>query len=175
LSVDRYRNTGQQVPYWVPLPPGQGKDLPRVSRAVDHTHRQNPADREGHPRGWPFRVCTGHQQRKSSMPTTTTTKTASSHPTPLQAIRQTCLGCVDGSPEEVRSCPPKPCSDGMICPLWEHRSGRKRKKPKTKPLKSIRQHCLWCMGGSYLLVKDCASGPGSEHPCPVWDYRLGKG
>lgn len=167
LPFGRYRNSGHQVSRWVSMQAGQGKELPNLIRVLERLRQTKPADRGGHLLGWPSRVCVNRYQRKASMPST-------KRPTPLQAIRDCCLGCVGGSPDDVRECSATPCSDGKVCPLWEHRSGRKRKKFKTRPMKSIRQHCLWCMGGSYLLVRECTSGPESEHPCPVWDYRLGK-
>jgi len=37
------------------------------------------------------------------------------------------------------------------------------------PLKSIRQHCTACMGGSYQAVKDCPSAT-----CSLWPDRSGK-
>jgi hypothetical protein len=39
----------------------------------------------------------------------------------------------------------------------------------TTPLKSIRQHCVECMGGSYQAVNDCPS-----QTCPLWLDRSGK-
>ncbi len=35
------------------------------------------------------------------------------------------------------------------------------------PLKAIRKHCLYCMGGSYQLVRDCQSTA-----CPLYPLRL---
>ena len=37
------------------------------------------------------------------------------------------------------------------------------------PLKSIRRHCVDCMGGSYQAVNDCPS-----KACPLWQDRSGK-
>lgn len=39
----------------------------------------------------------------------------------------------------------------------------------TTPLKSIRQHCLECSGGSRLEVRKC-----NIENCPLYVYRLGK-
>ena len=94
--------------------------------------------------------------------------------TPLKSIRQTCINCVDGDPKEVRDCSPEPCSDGVVCPLWEHRSGRKRKSPKVKPQKAIRQYCLWCQGGSCLLVRECQPGHSRPLSALYWGHRMGR-
>jgi hypothetical protein len=42
------------------------------------------------------------------------------------------------------------------------------KKLKT-PIKSIRDNCLECSGGSYSEVRNCLN-----HNCPLYPYRLGK-
>ena len=38
------------------------------------------------------------------------------------------------------------------------------------PLKAIRRHCLYCMGGSYQLVREC---PAVN--CPLYPLRSGRG
>ena len=39
-------------------------------------------------------------------------------PSPLKSIRQKCLDCVGGSPNEIRECP------STNCALWPYRMGR---------------------------------------------------
>ena len=36
-------------------------------------------------------------------------------------------------------------------------------------MKLIRRHCLYCMGGSIKLVRECPS-----RTCPLLPYRMGK-
>lgn len=45
------------------------------------------------------------------------------------------------------------------------------KTPKTtpKPLKAIRQHCLWCSNGSASEVAHCPA-----RSCALWPYRFGR-
>lgn len=37
------------------------------------------------------------------------------------------------------------------------------------PLKTIRLHCIDCMGGSYSDVKNCTASKS----CKLWSFRLG--
>ncbi len=37
-------------------------------------------------------------------------------------------------------------------------------------LKAIRRHCIWCMGNSFQLVREC----NAQDLCPLWPLRLGK-
>jgi len=81
--------------------------------------------------------------------------------TPLKAIRRFCGDCV-GQASAIRDC----LGDEAIppCPFYRYRMGRGRPK-----LRIIRQHCLWCMGGSSVLVRNCHSAG-----CRLHLYRLGK-
>ena len=49
------------------------------------------------------------------------------------------------------------------CWLYLYRMGRGRPSIKT-----IRKHCLECMGGSYKLVSQCG-----ERDCPLHEFRFG--
>jgi hypothetical protein len=40
---------------------------------------------------------------------------------------------------------------------------------RLSPLRSIRLHCLYCMGGAYSLVRDC-----EDAGCPLHPFRMGK-
>lgn len=42
--------------------------------------------------------------------------------------------------------------------------------PIKQPLKAIRKHCIYCMGGSQHEVELCPS----EKTCFLWPYRFGK-
>ena len=42
-------------------------------------------------------------------------------------------------------------------------------KEYVSPLKSIRKHCVQCVG-SWKDVESC----GGENSCPLYDYRFGK-
>jgi hypothetical protein len=105
--------------------------------------------------------------------------------TPLQAIRQHCLWCCNGSYNEVRLC----VSTG--CPPWTLRHGHRpdpdevaavadvathpAERPSTQDevaagsrLKAIRRRCLDCSGASSNEVRDCRIKSCSLHP-----FRLG--
>jgi hypothetical protein len=107
--------------------------------------------------------------------------------TPLQAIRQHCLWCCNGSWNEVNLC----VSTG--CPLWTLRHGHRpdpdelaavadvdthpAERPSTQDevtagsrLKAIRRRCLDCSGASSNEVRDCRIQSCSLHP-----FRLGTG
>lgn len=46
---------------------------------------------------------------------------------------------------------------------------------KNELLRTIRNHCLECCGGSWVDVQDCTSGPNAgPSTCNLWPYRLGK-
>lgn len=87
--------------------------------------------------------------------------------TPLQAIRKFCTQCV-GSTAEVKACG----GDKMFgqgdsncqCYFYPYRMGRGRPSVKT-----IRKHCLECMGGSRKLVAQCIN-----FNCPLYVFRFGK-
>ena len=80
--------------------------------------------------------------------------------TPLQAIRDYCKWCMNGSAYEVKKCPSKEC------PLYFLRTGYREKKIST--LQAIRERCLDCMGESPNRVRKC---PFKD--CPLYPYRLG--
>lgn len=88
--------------------------------------------------------------------------------TPLQAIRQKCLWCCDGSAHEVALCPAE------ACPSWPFRFGRKPTAEiiagdTLSVLKSIKGKCLDCSGGSKSEVRNCAFTDCALHP-----FRQGK-
>lgn len=83
--------------------------------------------------------------------------------TPGRAIRRFCTDCA-GSPSAVRDCRGNHLYDGQ-CQFYRYRLGSGRPS-----VKLIRKHCLWCMGGSPKLVKDCHSSA----TCPLHPYRLGR-
>jgi len=83
--------------------------------------------------------------------------------TPGKAIHRACVDCV-GSPFAVKDCQGERLHDGP-CLFFRYRLGKGRPS-----VKLIRKYCLWCMGGSPKLVKDCHSGL----TCPLFAYRLGR-
>ena len=82
--------------------------------------------------------------------------------TPGRAIREMCVDCV-GKPSLVKDCQGDTLVD-RVCLFFRYRMGKGRPSVRT-----IRKHCLWCMGGSSKLVQDC-----STRTCPLFSYRLGK-
>ena len=82
--------------------------------------------------------------------------------TPRQAIREHCMDCV-GSASAIRDCQGNELYDHP-CIFFSYRMGKGR-----PPAKLIRKFCLYCMGGSWNLVKKCAS-----KDCPFLRYRMGK-
>jgi hypothetical protein len=42
------------------------------------------------------------------------------------------------------------------------------------PLKSIKEKCLDCCCFQITEVVKCTCSPTSSHPCPLWNFRLGK-
>jgi len=87
---------------------------------------------------------------------------ASRYLTPGQAIREHCIDCV-GSVSTVNDCQGDELLDGP-CTLFPYRMGVGRPS-----VKLIRKFCLYCMGGSRKLVKQC-----SNPKCPFLHYRMGK-
>jgi hypothetical protein len=83
--------------------------------------------------------------------------------TPGRAIHQICMDCV-GSSFAIKDCQGDKLYAGP-CKLFSYRMGKGRPS-----VKLIRKYCLWCMGGSPKLVKDCHSGL----TCPLFAYRLGR-
>ena len=82
--------------------------------------------------------------------------------TPRRAIHKHCIDCV-GSAPAVRDCQGDELVDSP-CLLFPYRMGEGRPS-----VKLIRRFCLYCMGGSWKLVKVCPS-----RTCPFLHYRLGK-
>ena len=82
--------------------------------------------------------------------------------TPGRAIRKICIDCV-GSAFEIRDCQGDKLYDGP-CLFFPYRMGKGRPS-----VRLIRKYCLWCMGGSPKLVKDCPS-----RKCPLLPYRMGR-
>jgi hypothetical protein len=107
---------------------------------------------------------------------------------PLQAIRQKCLWCCEGSAHEVALCPAKACSswafrlghkpnDELIAEQGETRlyplewpmTAREFHAGRHSPLKAIKRKCLDCSGASKSEVRDCALNDCALHP-----FRQGK-
>jgi hypothetical protein len=82
--------------------------------------------------------------------------------TPRQAIREHCIDCVGGACA-VRDCDGHKFSDGP-CIFFSYRMGTGR-----PPVRLIRKFCLYCMGGSRKLVRECPSSA-----CAFLPYRMGK-
>ena len=87
--------------------------------------------------------------------------------TPRRAIRKNCIDCVGGA-SEVRDCQGdklwNPDMTVYQCLFYPYHLGKGRPS-----VRLIRKYCLWCMGGSWKLVKECPS-----KTCPFRAYRLGK-
>jgi hypothetical protein len=82
--------------------------------------------------------------------------------TPRQAIRDHCIDCVGGA-SNVKGCQGDELYDHP-CIFFSYRMGKGRPS-----VKLIRKFCLYCMGGSWKLVKECPS-----KVCPLFCYRAGK-
>jgi hypothetical protein len=82
--------------------------------------------------------------------------------TPRRAIRKICIDCAGGT-SEVKDCQGDKLHEGT-CLFYPYRMGKGRPS-----VKLIRKYCLWCMGGSPKLVRDCAC-----HTCPLFLYRMGR-
>jgi hypothetical protein len=82
--------------------------------------------------------------------------------TPRQAIRAHCIDCIGGACA-VRDCDGNKLADGP-CIFFSYRMGTGR-----QPVRLIRKFCLYCMGGSRKLVRECSSTP-----CAFLPYRMGK-
>jgi hypothetical protein len=82
--------------------------------------------------------------------------------TPGEAIRETCKDCVENL-SEIHKCGGDTLVTGP-CPFYKYRLGRGRPSVKT-----IRRYCMYCMGGTSNLVKECKT-----IKCPLYEFRLGK-
>jgi len=83
--------------------------------------------------------------------------------TPKEAVLRFCRDCV-GNSQDIKNCQGNHLlSDKKKCPFFKYRLGKGR-----PPLKAIREQCLFCMNGSYQLVKDCVSTN-----CAIHFYRHG--
>ncbi len=80
--------------------------------------------------------------------------------TPLKAIREYCIGCMNGQVVEIRLCP---IND---CPFYEYRFGVKNGKESA--LKVIMKKCQECGEGDKNSIKQC-----EFKECPVFSYRKG--
>jgi hypothetical protein len=86
--------------------------------------------------------------------------------TPTQAVKHFCRNCCGGILSEVKKCGgDKEILGGQFenCMLFPYRFGKGRVSVKT-----IRKHCLMCMGGSKSGVREC---PSEE--CALWKFRFG--
>ena len=82
--------------------------------------------------------------------------------TPRQAIREHCIDCIGGACA-VRDCDGHKSADGP-CIFFPYRMGAGRPS-----IRLIRKFCLYCMGGSRKLVRECSSTA-----CAFLPYRMGK-
>jgi len=86
--------------------------------------------------------------------------------TPSKSVKRFCSQCCGGIRKEVVNCTgDKPIMGGLYkrCPFYNNRFGKGRVSVKT-----IRKHCLICMGGSKESVKECPS-----KTCPLYPFRFG--
>lgn len=108
--------------------------------------------------------------------------------TPLQAIRQKCLWCCEGSSHEVALCPAKPCpswpfrfghkptdeiiavqANTLLHPLERSMTAAEFHAGRHSPLKAIQRKCLDCSGASKSEVRNCPFNDCALHP-----FRQGK-
>lgn len=82
--------------------------------------------------------------------------------TPRRAIRKMCVDCAGGA-SEVEDCRGDTQHDGA-CLFYPYRMGKGHPS-----VKLIRKHCVWCMGGSEKLVRECPS-----RACTLFAYRMGR-
>lgn len=87
--------------------------------------------------------------------------------TPLKAIRQHCLLCMNGQRNLVREC------HQTDCPAHPFRMGTKPYQGAS-PLKVIRALCLECQGGSVKEVRECDPNLLNGWVCPLHEFRFGK-
>ncbi|HQI97802.1 MAG TPA: hypothetical protein PK575_13935 [Syntrophorhabdus sp.] len=85
--------------------------------------------------------------------------------TPKETVHAWCHYCIQSrSDADVQNCGGQLVyATGKPCPFFPFRMG------KRPPTKVFRQFCLECMGGSSLLVRECA-----KDDCPMHPYRFGK-
>jgi hypothetical protein len=106
---------------------------------------------------------------------------ATSHGTPLKALRAHCVECCNGNFAEVRAC------TAQTCPLWLFRHGRnptaaeraavagqpvhplERTLAGASGLKAIRRRCLDCSGNSEPAVRSC-----KFTGCNLYAFRRGR-
>lgn len=85
--------------------------------------------------------------------------------TPGSAIRAFCVACCGGVFTEVKCCNGDGTDPAYYdCPFHSYRMGRGRPSVKT-----IRKHCLQCMGDSPSYVREC-----NTMDCVCHSYRMGK-
>jgi hypothetical protein len=88
--------------------------------------------------------------------------------TPQEAVRAFCVGCA-GKADEVKSCGGDQCLNGACddngtCWFYPYRMNKARPS-----VKLIRKMCLFCMGDSADLVRECSTAQ-----CPLHQFRHGK-
>ena len=93
-----------------------------------------------------------------------------------EAVRRFCVQCV-GGPEhlyDVKDCGGDKCLNGGcdesgVCLFYRTRMGNGRTSVKT-----VRKICLWCMGDSPDMVRDCPGNSAEQRVrCHLWSFRLG--
>lgn len=84
------------------------------------------------------------------------------NPTPKQAVLKFCRECVPKY-NDRKNCQGDKLLIGSSCFLYPYRMGKGRPS-----VKIIRKHCLQCMGGSSVTVKECPS-----INCPLFPFRFG--
>ena len=83
--------------------------------------------------------------------------------TPLKAIRQYCIFCMNNQITEITKCTDKKC------PLFNYRMNKNMSDPRISECKIIKKYCLSCGEGTHSSVRNCAEKECSLHP-----FRLGK-
>jgi len=92
--------------------------------------------------------------------------------TPIPAIRQQCLNCMDSSPKAIRECE---CID---CSLYPYRMNKRpAQKTENTPGQAIREYCIHCQGWrgkdgrntAIRLAREC-----DLQACAFWHLRPGQ-
>ena len=82
--------------------------------------------------------------------------------TPLKAIRQFCLFCMNDQASYIKEC------DDIKCFFYYYRMRKNNSNPRVSALKQIRKFCLDC-GEGRKGVKECI------YPtCSLYNFRFGK-
>jgi len=92
--------------------------------------------------------------------------------TPIPAIRQQCLNCMDGSPKAIRECA---CLD---CSLHPYRMNKRpAQKPEHTPGQAIKEYCIHCQGWRGKEGRNVAIRLAREcdlKACAFWHLRPGQ-